>query len=291
MVIIQKDADMRQQHKLFTQYPLDREIQLDGETLTSPYHIYDGAILFIGGKANAEAAKTLLAQESLAPILDSEGNALVGLWICDFTEANLGPHHELQFSVFAAFQPQAPVQAHPFAIFRLLTLNPQAMMVCHGLWNSTERVVRYNQAHLGLNARLCTSTFDRPHHATHWRFQFEDSEQQQALLSGEITLPSQQSPALLWEMSRQLGFGGLLKTLREPFIQVPVVNTRSAYADTNQIARTYTHSDKQTIFRFDPTQALTVHAPQYQALQFQPDFVQYNIGVRFVYTRPETASH
>lgn len=279
---------MRQQHNLFTQYPLDREIVLDGETLTSPYHIYDGTILFIGGRANAETAKALLAKESLTPILDSDGNALIALWICDFTEANLGPHHELQFSIFASFQPQAPVQAHPFAIFRLLTLNPQTMMVCHGLWNNTEHVVRYNQAHLGLDARVCTSHFD---HTTpqQWRFQFEDRENAQALLSGEIALPSQQSPALLWQMSRHLGFGGMLKTLRQPFIHVPVVNTRSAYADANQIAHTYTHSDTQKIFRFDEAQKLTVQAPHYQALQFRPDFVQYNTGVRFVYSRPEAA--
>jgi hypothetical protein len=278
---------MRQQHPLFAQYPLDHEFQLDGETVTSPYHIYDGQILLIGGRANAKAAKALLQNESLLPILDHEGNALVALWVCDFTEANLGPHHELQVSIFAAFEPQANIQPHPFAILRLLTVNPQAMMLCHGLWNNTERVVRYNQAHLGLNARLCTSNFDHSI-PQQWAFQFADTEEDQALLSGKIQIPPKQSPALLWEMSQHLGLSGMVKFIRTPFVQVPVVNPRSAYATENQIARTYTKSDTQTLFSFDEDQSLTLHAPQYAALQFKPDFVQYNTGVRFVYTRPES---
>lgn len=278
---------MRQQHKLFAHYPLDSEVQIGSETLTSPYHIYNGSILFIGGRADATKANELLHNEQLSPILDQDGKALVALWICDFTEANLDAHHELQVSIFASFQPQAPVKPHPFVIYRLLTLNPQTMMVCHGLWNNTERVVRYNREHLGLDARRCNSTVAINKASRQWHFQFEDAENHHALLSGDITLPKQQSPSVLWEMSRQLGFGGLLKTMRQPFIHVPVVNTQSAYAADNRIARTYTQSDDQNIFKFDPSQQLTLHAPQYQALNFQPDFIQYNDGVRFVYLRPE----
>lgn len=277
-----------QQHKLFRHYPLDGEIQLGGETLTTPYHIYDGTILFIGGRANAEIAKERLAAEQLTPILDDEGQALMGLWICDFTEANLGPHHELQISIFASFHPQPPVKSHPFAIYRLLMLNPQAMMVCHGLWNNTARVVRYNQEHLMLDAHLSQSAFNINTSAGTWRFHVDEADSQQALVSGEIRFPAQQPPSVLWEMSRHLGMRGLMKTLREPFIQVPVVNTRSPYATDNQIARTYTHSDRQTIVRFDAAQKLTLHAKPYEGLQFQPDFVQYNQGVRFVYLRPES---
>lgn len=278
---------MRQQHKLFTQYPLDGEVQVGNETLTTPYHIYNGSILFIGGTANAKAATELLSNEQLTPILDTNGNALVALWICDFTEANLDAHHELQISIFAASTPQPPVPANPLAIYRLLTLNPETKMVCHGLWNSTERVVRYNQEHLGLDARVSDSHFDINKAAGKWHFQIDDAETKQALVTGDISLPKKQPSALMWEMSRQLGFGGLLKTMREPFIHVPVVNTISAYATKNRVAHTYTKSDRQMIFKFDDTSKLTIQAPKYQALQFQPNFVQYNEGVHFVYLRPE----
>lgn len=278
---------MRQQHKLFTQYPIDGEVQVGNETLTTPYHIYNGSILFIGGTANAEAATELLSKEKLTPILDTNGNALAALWICDFTEANLDAHHELQVSIFASFTPQPPVPAHPLAIYRLLTLNPETMMVCHGLWNSTARVVRYNQEHLGLDARVSNSHFDLNKAAGKWHFQVADAETQQGLVTGDIALPKKQPASLMWEMSRQLGFGGLLKTMREPFIHVPVVNTISAHATKNKVAHTYTKSDRQMIFKFDETSKLAIQAPKYQPLQFQPDFVQYNEGVHFVYLRPE----
>jgi hypothetical protein len=32
---------------------------------------------------------------------------------------------------------------------------------------------------------------------------------------------------------------------------------------------------------------LTIYAPQYAALGFQPLFVQHNSGIRFVYLRPQ----
>lgn len=286
--MVSGELTMRQQHSLFTHYPLDSEIQLGGETLTSPYHIYDGSILFMGGRASATAAARLLGDGQLTPILDDQGQALAALWICDFTEANLGPHHELQISIFASFQPQPAVHAHPFAIYRLLTLNPQAMMVCHGLWNNTERVVRYNREHLMLDAQLCTSAFDLDSTSGRWRFQFEDAERKLPLVSGDITLAKPQ-PSVFLEMAGQLGPGGLLKTMRAPFIYVPVVNTRSAHAADNRVARTYTKSDRQTIVKFDDASTLTIHDPAYQTLNFQPDFIQHNGGVRFVYLRPEAA--
>lgn len=272
-------------HQLFTQFPIDGQFQLGDETVSTPYHIYDGSILFIGGRANAAVATELLQQNQLTPLIDENGQALVGLWICDFTQANLGAHHELQLSIFASFQPQPRLKAHPFAIYRQLTLNPETMMVCHGLWNNTERVVRYNQAHLQLNARPCQSHFVIDQAAGHWRFQFDDAADAQALVSGKVILPKP-STAVLWQMSRQLGLRGLLKTMRAPFVEVPVVNTVSAYAQKNHIARTYTHSHSQQIGFFDEHTQLTIHAPAYAALQFQPDFVQYNRGVHFVYLRP-----
>lgn len=87
----------------------------------------------------------LLTGERLTPLLDSAGNALMAVWVCNFTEAKSGPHHELQISLFASLNPQPPVLRHPFAIHRLLTLHPNVYMVCHGLWNNTVSVVRYSR--------------------------------------------------------------------------------------------------------------------------------------------------
>lgn len=71
----------------------------------------------------------------------------MAVWMCDFTDANLGPHHELQISLFATSRPIPRLKPHPFAIFRALTMIAEARMVCHGLWNNTHRVVRYNAEH------------------------------------------------------------------------------------------------------------------------------------------------
>lgn len=280
---------MRQNHKLFATYPLDGKVQLGSESLTSPYHIYDGEILFIGGRANGKVAAELLRNEGLTPILDQNGNALAAAWVCNFTEANLGAHHELQFSIFASFQPQAPVAPHPLAIYRLLTLNPQTMMVCHGLWNSTERVVRYNREHLLLDARLCTSTIAVDEAGQEWRFDYSDTESQQTLLTGRIHVPRQQPFKVIWEMTRHLGFGGMMKSARDAFIHVPVVNTRSALSAQNLLAHTYTKADGQKIFWYDESQQLTIAHPEYSALAFAPDFVQCSEGVRFVFLRPEAS--
>jgi hypothetical protein len=278
---------MRQEHKLFKDHPLDGEFQLGDETVTTPYHIYNGSIFFIGGRANADVAKALLKNDQLTPILDRDGNALTALWVCDFTEANLGAHHELQFSIFASFKPLEPVEPHPFAIYRLLTHQPQTMMVCHGLWNSTEKVVRYNQEHLGLNARVSDSDIHIDKATKQANFRFNDDQSGHPLLQGEINLPQIQPPAVLIELFRHMGMGGMMKTLLNPTVEVAVVNTISPFATENKIARTYTRSDGQLIIKYsDEVATINIQHPDYQALQFKPDFVQNNNGVRFVYTHP-----
>lgn len=274
------------QHKLFERYPLDGEVQIGAEKLTTPYQIYNGRILFIGGRVEGAVAADLLRKESLAPILDQEGKALAALWVCDFTDANLGPHHELQISLFASFTPIAPVAPHPLAIYRLLSTEPKTMMVCHGLWNNTERVVRYNREHLQLDAHLCDSEIAVDADRGAWRFNYIDAETGTPLVSGDLALSTKQATSVMWEMMRQIGIGGTLKSAREPFIHVPVVNTISDVAQENLVAHTYTSSDRQIIQKFDSLGTVEVEHPLYAPLHFAPDFVQQSYGVRFVYLRP-----
>lgn len=304
---------MRSDHPLFAKYPLDAVVPVDGEDCTSPYHIYDGDLVLIGGRADAAAAADLLAGERLTPILDSAGNALMAVWLADFTEANLGPHHELQISLFAALTPQPPTPQHPFAIHRLLLLEPDAYMVCHGLWNNTQQVARYNQSHLGLDARLSDSRIDRNDGrgtgsarnrvsqrnsvsspaglmpaSPQWSFQVSDALSGQPVAEGSLAAPQRQPLGVLWTMTRHLGFSALAQSMREPFVHVPVVNTRSAYAADNYVAHTYTRSDRQIIRRYEKADAVRIRHPRYAPLNFRPDFVQHSAGVRFVYLRPET---
>ena len=94
-----------------------------------------------------------------------EGRTAV--WVGDFTEASLGPHHEVQISLLASAHPVPPLAAHPLALLHALLTRTDVRMVCHGLWNSTARVVRYNAEHLGLNAHYASGLLTRRH--AHWR--------------------------------------------------------------------------------------------------------------------------
>lgn len=281
-----KEKPVRSDHPLFAKYPLDGTVEVDGEQLSTPYHIYNGEILLLGGTADSTVAAGLLRDERLTPILDTDGNALMAMWVCDFTEANLGPHHELQISLFASTKLLPPVPRHPFAIYRLLALNPAAYMVCHGLWNNVERVVRYNQVHLGLDAHLSASRFDRAKTNQQWGFQVDDAESGRPVAEGMLATPTRQPAAAMWSMLRHLGVQGAMQGARTQFVHVPVVNTRSAFAGDNSVAHTYTRSDRQIIRRYEDADQIVIRHQQYANLSFRPDFVQQSVGVRFVYLRP-----
>lgn len=276
---------MRSDHALFKRYPVDKHVLVAGETCPSPYHIYNGSLLFIGGTADGAAARRLLSNDRLTPLVDQNDRALAAVWLCDFTEANLGPHHELQISLFAAFAPTSPVRAHPFAIYRALTHDPATRMVCCGLWNSTARVVHYNTEHLHLNARLARSEMKRG--TTRWQFQVTDDETSELVTAGDLALPARSMPATLWTMSRHIGVRGLMSSLRTPYVHVPVVNPRSRFADDNLVASTYTKNDHQVLRRFSAQDQLFLQHPQFTPLDFVPDFVLHSDGVRFVYLRPQ----
>ncbi len=278
--------NMHNDHPLFKQYPVDSQVLIAGEHCPSPYHIYAGSMLHIGGTVTGTTARQLLANERLTPIVNQNDRVLAALWICDFTEANLGPHHELQISLFASFDPMPPVRSHPFAIYRALINDRSTRMVCHGLWNNTARVVGYNTEHLGLNARLGYSHIARGH----GRWQFQVNDDSGLVATGDLALPARAAPAQMAALMQHVGIQGLLHSLRAPYVHVPVVNTRSRFADDNWVAHTYTRSASQVIWRFTAQDQLLIHYPQAAAFDFVPDFVQQNDGVRFVYLRPAPES-
>lgn len=107
------------------------------------------------------------------------------------------------------------------------------------------------------------------------------------IVEGEIGITARPSSRVLWAMGQHLGMAGMMQSMRQPFIHVPVVNTRGKQAADNAIAHTYTRTDHQNIRYFGKADRLKIHEPKYAALAFQPDFVQHGDGVRFVYLRPE----
>jgi hypothetical protein len=128
--------------------------------------------------------RALRLPAGIEPLQTARGQALVGLWVCDFTDASLGLHHELQVSVFVTRQPAAPVAAQPLSLLAMLLSRSDVLMLCHGLWNNTPGVVAYNRELLGLHARLVESRIARAEGAL--SFAFQDQADGQPMLTGTL---------------------------------------------------------------------------------------------------------
>nr|WP_314434098.1 hypothetical protein [uncultured Brevundimonas sp.] len=274
---------MTAKQQLFQRFPLDGSVVVDGEQLTTPYHIYNGTMLSLGGTVDGGVAARFLATEHLKPVLDTDGRALAAIWICDFTEANLDAHHELQISLFATRGDMQPLRASAFSFHRAMKVIPDLMMVCHGLWNNTQRVVRYNSEHLLLNARLTKSKVDFS--GDNWTFEFRE-EEGGLIAEGTIPATRRQSARATWKIASQMGFRGLLERLRAPFFKLPVVNTRRQTDVCNHVCTTYTACEKPLIRGATDKDMISIREPIYAELDFRISFVQVLRDIGFIFMRP-----
>ncbi|MDQ7968457.1 MAG: hypothetical protein REI95_02335 [Oxalicibacterium faecigallinarum] len=274
---------MTRKQQLFQRFPLDGAIVVAGEEATTPYHIYDGTILSLVGTVDGEVAARLLAAEHLEPVLNTDGRALAAIWICDFTKANLGAHHELQISLFATRRKVRPLQANAFAFYRALKVIPDLMMVCHGLWNNTQRVVQYNSEHLLLNARLAKSEVDFS--GDNWIFRFCDADGG-LIADGSVPATRRQPTADVLKIALQMGLRSLLDLLRAPCFKLPVVNTRRQGDVCNHVCTTYTACDKPLIRSATDSDLIAVREPTYAELDFRITFVQVLKDIGFIFMRP-----
>jgi hypothetical protein len=274
---------MSRKQKLFQRFPIDGSLHIAGCLVTTPYHIYDGSMLSLGGTVDGKVATRLLEAEQLKPVLDSDGRALAAIWICDFTEANLGSHHELQISLFATQLEVQPLKSGTFSYFRALTAIPGLMMVCHGLWNNTQRVVQYNCEHLRLNAKLTRSRMDFS--SEYWNFQFCDASDN-IIAEGAIASFHQQSAKDSWQIAGQVGVRGMLDFLRSPYVEIPVVNTRQENCTCNYVCTTYTTCHKPLTRKATHEDEIIIREPIYQDLDFKMSFVQLLKNIGFIFLRP-----
>lgn len=274
---------MTLKQQLFQRFPIDGSVIVAGLEATTPYHIYDGTMLSLGGTVDGEVATGLLAAEDLEPVLDTNGRALAAVWICDFAEANLDAHHELQISLFATRTKVQPLPANTFSFHRALRVIPDLMMVCHGLWNNTQRVVRYNSEHLLLNARLTRSNVDFS--GERWTFEFRDADGG-LIAEGSVPATRRQPSGAIWKIARQLGFRGVLDMLRAPFFEIPVVNTRRQDDTRNHVCTTYTACERPLIRSAAGKDIVVIVEPKYAELDFRISFVQVLNDIGFIFMRP-----
>lgn len=274
---------MTHKQQLFQRFQIDGSVVVAGEESTTPYHIYNGTILSLGGTVDGKVAARFLAAENLEPVLDTDGRALAAIWICDFTEANLDAHHELQISLFATRHKEQPLRADAFSFYRALKLIPDLMMVCHGLWNNTQRVVRYNSEHLLLNARLTKSEVGFS--GDNWTFRFRDAAGG-LIAEGSVQATGRQPASVGWKIARQMGLRGFLKLLKAPFFKLPVVNTRRQGEDCNHVCTTYTVCEKPLIRAATNKDFIAISEANYAELDFRITFVQVLKDIGFIFMRP-----
>lgn len=272
-------------HALFKQYPLTGTAQLSTGAVPTPYHIYAGFGLFIGGTGDLAAARALLRPEALSPVATTDGRAVMGLWVCNFTQASLGPHHELQVSVFVTERETPAIAPHPLAALTLVLTRPEVHMLCHGLWNNTATVVAYNRELLSLNAQLTNSRIERTGDGV--EFDFKDAAGG-GLLAGRVAQARRAGAQATWTLMRALGIGRTLAVGRQPWLGLRVANPIGAGLSRNALAQTYTKNDTNVVRYFDRgADQLALSAPPYPAVDFRPECVQYMDGFKFVYLPPE----
>ena len=271
-------------HPLFKQFPIQSTVQISTGTAPTPYQIYDGFGLFIGGSADFAAVKHLLKNENIVPVQTSDGKALMGIWVCNFTDASLNPHHELQFSFFVSRQEIAPITHHPFNVFTRTITNKGIQMMCHGLWNNTPNVVAYNREVLSLNAIQTDSKIERKENGID--FTFEDTSTNDLILSGSVKNINTASLSATFSFMSRLGFQQSTMLMRQPWVSLEVVNP-IGILNRNAAARTYTKNDTNLFHFFNSTNRIKIAHPLYKPLNFTPHAMQYMNGIKFIYLQPE----
>ena len=271
-------------HPLFTAHPLAGEENISVGRVPTPYQTFAGHGMFIGGTADLAKVTGLLQNEKVYPIKTRKGYPVMGIWVVDFTDASLGPHHELQFSLLVSHQPTAPIEDHPLTLLKALFVNPDARMFCYRLWNNSEKVVAYNRELLGLEAALSRGTIER--RKGRKRFQFA-TKAGEPLFEGQVREAGQVSPPVGWSLLRLLGLPHTIRAFRQPYLEAKVVNPIGEVIPYNADASTYLAADSPVVQFFSPaTDAITIHHPGLAAVNFQPHFIEHFAPFRFVYLQP-----
>lgn len=276
---------MSRQHALFQQFPLNGKATLSTGQVPTPYQIYDGYGAFIGGTADLAAVQRLLQPETVMPMQTANGRALMGIWLCDFTDASLGPHHELQFSLFVSRRAVTPIADHRVSLLMAMLTNADLQMLCHGLWNNTPTVVAYNRELLSLNARLSVSKISRDRHQL--SAEVHDHATDAPLLTATLHKPEQPALGASFALAGRLGFRRAMQINRQPWVQMAIVNPVGVLLPHNATAQAMTKNAANNVRYFDPARdSLTISASPYRDLGFQPHVVQHMSGFKFVYLNP-----
>ena len=273
-------------HPLFQRYPIKGSAEVSTGKVPTPYHIYAGYGLFIGGECRFETAQRLLSGEGLELLQTGAGHVVMGIWICNFSDASLGPHHELQISFFSPTKTNAPLESHPLNALITMLTRSDIRMLCYGLWNNTPGVVAYNREVLSLNARMTESHIERTPDKI--SFEFLDTQAGLPVLSGEINHPQRTSLRATLDLVRKIGLKRMQEITRQPWTGMKVLNPLGVRLNFHATAQAFSKNDNNALRYFDPkSDRFEFSLTAYKDLQFRPICVQYMDGFKFVYLNPQ----
>jgi hypothetical protein len=277
---------MSSQHPIFQKYPLQpQKLQTSVGLQPTPYHIYDGHAVLMGGTADFGRVQTLLQNEHVVPARTQSGRALMALWAVDEPSASLGAHTEFQVSFYVTHTPVAPVRDGIFAALNFMLNVPGARQLCYGLWNNTPEVVAYNREILGLTPRLSRSTFVVNDGRV--KFEFSDAQTNNLLLRGDVQALARQPMNAASAMFKSFGFLAALRASAMKIVQTYVTNRINEVMPRNADALTVSASTSLVAQLYDPAQdKIELIEPTYGALDFRPEFVEHMRGFKMVYLNP-----
>jgi hypothetical protein len=269
---------------LFQTFPITGEQTISTGIVPIPYHVYDGHGTLIVGDVDLAAAQQALANEALLPLQTQNRRGLLAVWLCNFTDASLGPHHEVQFSLFASREPAPSVADDRFGLLQALVADPDVQMLCHGLWNDTAVAVAYNRELLHLPAAISAGEV----RVGNGRLQAQLTRSDGTLLvDADLTVARRTAVRTGIELIRLFGFQVSLQITAAPYLAAKIVNPISPTNPINQIAHAYIASNTPVLQPFHPTKDHLTIGPPYDAWQFQPCFIEHFTPFRFVYLPPE----
>lgn len=271
------------QHPIFKRHPESRQAHTSEGEVPLPYHVYEGLGLLIGGTADLAASRDLCGP-ALYPLPDEAGRALAALWVYRFDVANLGPHVELQFSLFVSTRPSASRPGGELALLRHLTHSEAPLMLCAAIWNDAPIVVACNREVFGLPARACRAEIGEI--AGRLRFCFEDAATRQQIAEGDLDAPMSTEAALNGPLLKALGPRGMLTAMRNE-LTMRVINPRGSVFPDHRAALAIGAPKTMALMRWAAADSLALGEGFPPGLDFRPSFAEYLRGFRFVYNVPE----
>jgi hypothetical protein len=281
---------------IFRQYPLYGLRKISGGSAPVPYHVYDGTALFIGGTAGLASVQALLGEVGLEPLRTTQGEALISLWVCNFTQSSLGPHKWLQASISVALEEHLPpVGSQPAALLKTMLTMPQAGMYCLRTWTDETRVAIFQSELLGMDVHLAQGEFPKNPTGHIAEFEFWDLSNGETLVSAQIRQRACTAPRPALALLRRLGLSGFLQASRQPRPSLRTVTPCGSRwlvdgpsgAEAEQVSQLLWQNQRAVTQFFNPqSDRLFLNDSVYPGVEFHPQFIERLEGFKMVYLLP-----